>query len=117
MLKRTNPIQDYVRQYAPSQYAEIRNPETFFPQMLNELQEAEDAALVSMQGETWRPSDEDRANPLKMLGEYRARTNAASELAWQQVVLDRFPPEVDETGEPLAQEIHPLEPEDESLLD
>lgn len=109
MLKRTNRIQDYVKKYAPSQYAQIQNPETFFPQMLIELQEAQDAALVAMQGEVWKPSDEDLSDPVKMLGEYRARTNAANELAWQEVVLDRFPPEVDETGEPLEPAANLLE--------
>lgn len=69
MLKRTNRIQDYVRKYAPSQYAQIQDPETFFPQMLDELQEAQDAALVSMQGETWRPAPEDASDPLKVMGQ------------------------------------------------
>ncbi len=112
MLKRTNRIQDYARKFAPSRYAQIQNPETYFAQMLDELQEAQDAALVSMQGETWRPTPEEAAEPLKMMGRYRARTNAANELAWQDVVLDRFPPEVDETGQPLEAEEDSLTLED-----
>lgn len=56
-------IQDYVKQCV-----QIQGPETFFPQMLDELQEVHDAALASMQGGTWRPSDEKIADPLKMVG-------------------------------------------------
>lgn len=101
MLKRTNPIEDYAKKYAPQRYAEIQDPETYFANLLDELHEATDAALVALQGETWRPTQEDVADPLRMAGEYRARTKQARELAWQEVVLDRFPPEVNETGEPL----------------
>ena len=101
MLKESNRIQDYVRKFAPSQYALIEDPETYFAEMLDELQQAQRANLNEIQGENWKPTAADLANPLAMVGRRRANYMAAAELAWSQIVLERFPAEVDEEGTPL----------------
>lgn len=94
-------IRDYVQRFAPTRYAQIENPDEFFAGMLEELREARAAAIDSIRGEGWRPTEAEAADPLRLLGEGRRTSAQAHEIAWQEVVLDRFPPEVDEDGTPL----------------
>lgn len=103
-----NSIQDYVQRFAPSRYAQIENPDEFFAGLREELRAARGAAIDAIRGEGWRPTQAEAADPLRLIGEGRRVSTQAYELAWQEVVLDRFPPEVDEDGRPLDDE-SPLE--------
>lgn len=94
-MRTTNDVQEYVQKFAPKKYSTIQNPETYFHSLLQELQNAELDLIEAMPPE---PKSED---PLTIIGQHRANVNRAAEIAWQEIVLDRFPPEVDETGQPL----------------
>lgn len=101
MAEIKNPILEHVRKFAPSRYAKIENPEEFFAEKLEELEDMEMTVLDALDKGVWTPTDEDRADPVAMLGRRRARISQATEIAWQRVVLDEYPPEVDEVGNPL----------------
>ena len=83
-------IREYVQKYAPSQYAQVQNPETLFPALMVEYANRVDEIVEET------PAEE--TDPLATLGKHRARVRQAQQQAWQEIVLDRFPPEVDETG-------------------
>lgn len=94
-MRTTNTIQEYAQKYAPKRYSKIQNPETYFHNLLNQLHETQQDILQDMGPE---PETND---PLKVIGQHRARVAQARELAWERIVTESFPAEVDETGTPL----------------
>ena len=99
MAEDVNKIQTYVRKFAPSKYAQIQDPETYFRD-LEEERYARVRALVA-QIPYAPPTDEQLKDPLRFMGEHQRERQRIREIAQQAVVYDRFPPEVDETGKPL----------------
>lgn len=94
-MRTTNTIQEYAQKYAPRRYSKIQNPETYFHNLLNQLHETQQSILEDMEPE---PETND---PMKIIGQHRTRVAQARELAWNQIVGETFPAEVDETGTPL----------------
>lgn len=94
-------IREYVETFCPSAAAQVSNPETFYPALAREYRERTKEIAGTDQWQA--PSDDQLEQPLEMLGEHQARLQQARELAWQEIVGDRFPPETDETGQPLEQ--------------
>lgn len=89
-------IREYVQKYAPIRYAQVQDPATLFPAMMVEYANRVDEIVEAT------PVNE--ADPLASLGMHRARVRQAQQQAWEEIVLERFPPEVDETGTPLETE-------------
>lgn len=102
-MKTENPVEKYVKKFAPRQYAKIKDPETFFSSLLEEYQDRELEVIESLRTPPWQMPEEERNDPMLLLGRARAQNAQASEIAWQEIVLDRFPPEVDEAGNPLEE--------------
>lgn len=94
-------IREYVERFAPSRAAAIQNPTEHYSAMFAELVSRRSQVIADLEPEGVQPSAEERANPLLLIGKSRANRRQAEEIAWQEVVLDRYPPEVDESGSPL----------------
>lgn len=94
-MRTANTIQEYVEKYAPSGTARFQNPETYFQNLLNQLHQTQTDLLEDMGPEP------ETADPMKIIGQHRARVAQARELAWERIVTESFPAEVDETGQPL----------------
>lgn len=89
-----NEIQEYVAQNAPAAYSKIENPEAFFEDILQELQESQEAMLAALMDPPGVQRPEDlTADPLELVARHRQKTDKARELAWHQVVVARFPRE------------------------
>lgn len=99
MAEDVNAIQTYVRRFAPSKYAEIEDPETYFQDLAQEREEMIDQLVAQIPYAP--PTDEQLKDPLRFMGEHQRERQRIREIAQQAVVYDRFPPEVDETGKPL----------------
>lgn len=95
-------IREYVERFAPSRAATIQNPTEHYSAMFAELVDRRSQVIADLEPEGVQPTAEERANPLLLIGKSRANRRQAEEIAWQEVVLDRYPPEVDESGNPLA---------------
>ena len=99
MAEDVNKIQTYVRKFAPKKYAQIQDPQTYFQNLAQEREELIDRLVDQLPDDP--PTDEQLKDPLRFMGEHQRERQRIREIAHQEVVLDRFPPEVDENGEPL----------------
>ncbi|WP_186293138.1 hypothetical protein [Brevibacterium aurantiacum] len=70
--------------------------------MFDEYVNRRSQVIAALEPEGVQATAEERANPLLLIGKSRANRRQAEEIAWQEVVLDWYPPEVDESGNPLA---------------
>lgn len=102
MMVEGRRIREYVERFAPSKAATIQNPDEYYPAMFEEFAQRRSQVIESLEPAGVQPTDEERANPLTLIGKSRANRRQAEEIAWQEVVLDRYPAEVDETGRPLG---------------
>lgn len=96
-------IREYVERFAPSRAATIQNPDAHYQAMAEEYLNRWHQVLDELEPPGQQATDEERANPLVLIGRSRANRRQADEIAWQEVVLDQYPAEVDETGQPLTQ--------------
>ncbi|SMX91286.1 hypothetical protein BI49514_02384 [Brevibacterium iodinum ATCC 49514] len=94
-------IREYVETFAPTKAQTIQNPDEHYAAMFEEYVTRRSEVIAELEPEGKQATDEERANPLLLMGKSRANRKQAEEVAWQEVVLDRYPPEVDETGTPL----------------
>ena len=99
MTEDINAIQTYVRRFAPKKYAQIQDPQTYFQNLAQEREELIDRLVDQLPDDP--PTDEQLKNPLQFMGEHQREIKRIHEVAQQEIVYDRFPPEVDETGKPL----------------
>lgn len=99
MAEYVNDIETYVRKFAPSKYAEIEDPESYFQELAQEREELIDRLVAQIPYAP--PTDEQLKDPLRFMGEHQRERQRIREIAQQAVVYDRFPPEVDENGNPL----------------
>lgn len=99
MAKDVNAIQTYVRKFAPSKYAQIGDPETYFRDLAQEREDLIDQLVAQIPYAP--PTDEQLKDPLRFMGEHQREIKRIHEVAQQAIVYDRFPPEVDENGKPL----------------
>lgn len=68
----------------------------YFRSLLQELQKA-DLDLI----EAMPPPEPKSEDALTIIGQHWANVNRAAEMAREEIVLEKFPPEVNETGQPL----------------
>lgn len=101
MMAEGRRIREYVETFAPSRAATIQNPTAHYSAMFDEYVNRRDEVIDSLEPAGMQATDEERANPLLLLGRSRANRRRADEIAWQEVVLDQYPAEVDEAGQPL----------------
>lgn len=98
-------ISEYVERFAPTEFATIQDPVTFFRKLNAEHSELA-AQLQAEKLSAYLPwSPEYLADPMKMMGVGRRLQMEADREAMQEVVYDRFPPEVDSDGNPLTEPI------------
>lgn len=101
MMAEGKKIREYVETFAPSKAAAITNSDEHYRLMTEEYLQKWHQVLEDLEPPGVQATDEERANPLLLIGKSRANRRQADEIAWQEVVLDRYPAEVDETGTPL----------------
>ncbi|MFP3397168.1 hypothetical protein SB749_12570 [Brevibacterium sp. SIMBA_078] len=92
-------IREYVEKFAPSRASLITDPEHYV-RLHEELSERQDQIFLSLEPDR-PPTVEETQDPLTLLGRSRRNHRQAQEMAWQEIVLDRYPAEVDEDGQPL----------------
>lgn len=102
MMAEGRRIREYVETFAPSRAATIQNPDQHYSTMFEEYANRRSQVIADLEPEGVQATAEERANPLLLIGKSRANRRQADEIAWQEIVLDRYPPEVDETGTPLG---------------
>lgn len=102
MMAEGRRIREYVETFAPSRASTIQNPDDHYQVLREEYLQRWHQVLESLEPEGAQATAEERANPLLLIGKSRANRRQADEIAWQEIVLDRYPPEVDETGTPLG---------------
>lgn len=101
MMAEGRRLREYVERFAPSKAATIQNPTEHYSAMFEEYVNRRSQVIEALEPAGVQATDEDRANPLRLLGKSRANRRQAEEIAWQEIVLDRYPAEVDEAGQPL----------------
>ena len=94
-------IREYVERFAPTRAATIQNPAEHYSAMFEEYLNRRSQVIEALEPAGTQATDEERANPLLLMGQSRANRREAETIAWQEVVLDRYPAEVDESGNPL----------------
>lgn len=102
MMVEGRRIREYVETFAPSRAAGIQNPDEHYRLLSEEYLQKWHQVLEDLEPAGVQATDEERANPLLLIGKSRTNRRQADEIAWQEVVLDRYPAEVDETGTPLG---------------
>lgn len=101
MMAEGKRIREYVERFAPSKASTIQNPTEHYSAMFDEYVNRRSQVIEALEPAGAQATDEERANPLLLVGKSRANRRQAEEIAWQEVVLDRYPAEVDESGSPL----------------
>lgn len=102
-MERSRQIREYVERFAPSKAASIQNPKQHYSDLATEYLQKWNQVLEELEPPGVQPSTADKADPLALMGTARRNRAQADETAWQEVVLDRYPPEVDETGNALTE--------------